>query len=187
MAELSALYSTALFELALEGGAGVIDEIYEQATVMREVLRDPECHKALVHPHIKNAEKIELFGSAFGGGRKVSGGIHEYLMNLLCLAIEKNREPYLAPALKDLIGRIERFRGEARAEVLTPCKMDAAQAAEIKKLLSEKLLKKVEIVEKVDPNLIGGPLIRVDGYILDQTVKMRLREMSAEMKEGWGV
>ena len=176
MAKLDVLYATSVFELALQSGQ--VDEISEQAELMLSTLKDSDCKKILTHPHISNAEKLDFFGNIFGGK------LHEYLMGLLHVAVVKNRETFVIPALNALLDIIKRHQKKTTAIVLTAAKLQKKQIDEIKKVLSLKLEKSVEVTVDVDESLIGGPFIRVDGYYIDQTVKKRLRDMAARMKEG---
>ena len=176
MERLNILYATALFNLALEGG--VVDEFLDQALLLRESLQDADCQRMLVHPHISSAEKRELFVKAF------SGHIHDDLLGFLFLVTDKNREAFLLPALTALIERIKKHKNIVTANVLLASEYDEKQAAAMKDMLSEKLGKTIELSMKVDPSLIGGPYIYVDGYYLDWTVKKRLRDLTVHMKEG---
>ncbi|MCL2162991.1 MAG: ATP synthase F1 subunit delta [Oscillospiraceae bacterium] len=185
MAKLDALYANALFELAVERGA--IDEFLTQAILLRDSLQDADCRRVLVHPHISAAKKRELFGGVF------AGNIRKEILGLLYLVIDKNREAYFIPALKTLISMIERHQRRVTAKVLSASALDKAQAEALTKLLSEKLNKKVQLSFKIDPSVIGGPYIMVDGYYIDLTLKGRLleiakyiRENSVQKKERYG-
>jgi len=178
MAELSALYANALFKLALEGGA--TDEIYGQAVYINGIFKDAECRKILVHPHISNMAKREFFSNVF------EGRVHEDLFALLRLVIDKNREQFFIPAIRALIGLIERHQRKTTATVVSAAGLSAAQVASLKKILSEKLNKAVEISFKLDPSVIGGPFINVDGYYIDRTIKRKLLDLAANMKVGCG-
>jgi F-type H+-transporting ATPase subunit delta len=176
MERLSNLYASALFELAMERGA--VNEFLDQAITLRDTLKDAECIRVLVHPHITAAEKQEFFTKAF------AGHIHEDLLGFLFLVTEKNREIFLIPALTALIGLIERYNNKVTAKVFFASAPEEGHLAEMKELLSRKLKKTVEISLKVDPSVIGGPYIYVDGYYIDWTVKTRLRDLTIHMKEG---
>ena len=176
MAKLDVLYATSVFELAMQSGH--VDEIADQVEFMRGIISDSDCRKILVHPHISDTEKLEFFMGIFGGK------IHEYLIGLLHVAVRKNRETYMIPALTALINMINRYRKKTTAIVLTASKLEFAQIEEIKNVLSKQLEKSVDVTVDIDESLIGGPFIRVDGYYIDQTVKKRLRDMAARMKEG---
>jgi len=176
MERLSALYATALFELALERDA--VDDFLSQATLVHEMLQDAQVRSVLVHPHIQGAEKREFFKKSFGEY------LHGDMLGFLFLVTEKNREAFLIPALAAFIGMVERYLKKVTAEVSFATELDDKQIAEMKQMLSGKLGKTVEVSLKVDPSVIGGPYIYVDGYYLDWTVKKRLRDLTVHMKEG---
>ena len=178
MAELSALYAAALFELAIEHGTE--EDFLTQAVILRGVLGEDGCRRMLAHPHITSAEKRDFLSQAF------SGKIHGDLLNFLFLTIDKNRVPHLVPALDNLIGLIESHRRITTAQVITAAEISAAQAEALRRLLSAKLDKQVELSVKIDPAVIGGLYVMVDGYLMDRTVKSQLRELTVSMREGDG-
>ena len=175
MDKLSTIYASALFDIAMQ--KDVVDEFLGQAVFLRDSLNDPDFRHVLVHPQIAAAEKQELFRTAF------SGQIHDDLLGFLLLVTDKNREAYLIPALDTLIGLIERHNKKVTAKVLSAAPYDENQAESLKNILSEKLEKHVKLDMKVDPSLIGGPFIFVDGYYIDWTVKKRLHDLTSSLKE----
>jgi len=175
MERLSALYASAMFDLAKELEA--IDDFLAQAVLIRDSLQEEDCRRILVHPHIPAKEKQEFFRKAF------AGHIHKDLLGFLFLVAEKNREAFLLPALTALIEMINRHNRRVAAKAFFATALDKPQVAAIKDVLSKKLSKEVEVSQKVDPSVIGGPYILVDGYYLDWTVKKRLRDLTVAMKE----
>ena len=176
MERLSAVYAQALFDLAVKHDA--VDEFLDQAIFLRDSLSDADYQRVLVHPQISAAEKHALFTKAY------EGRVHEALLGFLYLVADKNREAYLTPALNELIGIIERHNGKVTAQVLSAAPYDEKQAESLRSILSLKLDKQVELDLKVDPAVIGGPYIYVDGYYIDWTVKKRLRDLTVSLKEG---
>jgi len=175
MERLSVIYASALFDLALQQDS--IDDFLEQAVFLRDALSDEDCQRVLVHPQIPATEKQEFFRSAF------EGKIHDNLLGFLFLVAEKNRETRLISALDALIGNIERYNKIVTARVLSAAPYEEKQAEELREILSHKLNKYVKLQLSVDPSLIGGPYIFVDGYYIDWTVKRRVRDLSASLKE----
>ena len=176
MERLSALYASALYKIALEKNA--VDDFLAQAEFLRDVLKEPDCHRVLVHPQISANEKREFFKKTVGEH------IHEDFLGFLYLVVDKNREAFLIPALEALISIIKRHNKIVTAKVMSAAAYDNEQAEELRAMLSKKLGKHVELSMKVDPALIGGPYIFVDGYYIDWTVKKRLRDLTVSMKEG---
>ena len=179
MERLSALYASALFDLAIDRNA--VDEFLDQAILLRDLMQDGRYMRVLLHPHIPAAEKQQLFTDSY------AGHINDSLMGFLFLVTEKNREAFLVPALNALIEKIERHMKKVLAKVTSATELDGGQVAEIKEVLSGRLDKKIEISLKVDPSIIGGPYIFVDGYYIDWTVKTHLRELTVHLKEGCSV
>jgi len=176
MERLSLLYASALFDLALESDS--VDEFLSQSALIRDTLQDSQCQRILVHPHISAAEKQEFFRKAF------AAHIHADLLGFLFLVTEKNREAFMLSALTALIDMINSYKGKVTANVYFASALNGKQIAEIKKTLSKKLNKNVEIKLTIDTTVIGGPYIFADGYYLDWTVKKRLRDLMVHMKEG---
>jgi len=176
MERLSILYAGAVFDLAKQHN--LTDEFLSQATYLHGQLSNKDFRYILVHPHISAAEKKKIFSDAF------SDKVHEDLLGLLYLSADKNREAYLLSALKELIELIKQYKQIVTAEVSSAVALDAKQTENLKRVLADKLNKTVELKLKVDPTLIGGPYIFVDGYYIDWTVKNRLRDLTVHMKEG---
>jgi len=178
MAELSALYADALFRLAVEDGT--VDEVYEQAAYIRDLLKDADCRRIFVHPHISDADKRAFFEKV------VDGGMNKDLFALLLLSVAKNRETHFIAAMKALITLIDRYKKKAVANVVTAVELKGGQLTALKKMLSDKLDKDIDIIVRVDASVIGGPFINVDGYYVDLTIKRKLHDLAADMKVGCG-
>jgi len=176
MERLSILYASALYDLAVQKNK--TGDFLSQAVMIRDSLKDDDCQKMLIHPQISAAEKHEFFKKAFGGK------IHEDLLGFLFLVADKKREEYLISALGTLIDMIEQSMNIVNAKILSAAEYDKKQAETLKKMLSKKLNKDVRLSLSVDPDVIGGPYIYADGYYIDWTVKKKLRDLAATMKEG---
>jgi len=189
MADLSAVYASALFDMFLENmekeadskvAGEYVNNYMEQAVFVRDLLSDSDCNKILVHPQIPGKKKREFFETA------LSGQIINDFTGLIYLAITKNRGAYIAPAFGELIKLIEKYQRKARAKVISATALSDEQIASLTAMLSKKLDKTVEITASVDPSVIGGIYIYVDGFFIDRTVKTQLRDMKSSIIEGGG-
>ena len=176
MERLNALYASALFDLAIERDN--IDESLNQAVFLRDTLRDTGLIRILLHPHISRDEKQKILADAFGGK------IQDDLVGFLHLTIDKNRQAFIISILDFYIGLIEKYKRIVTAKVITATQLDDKRIEELRETLAKKLNKHVKIEVNVDPSVIAGPYIYVDGYYLDWTFKTRLRELTVHMKEG---
>ena len=176
MERLNALYATALFELAIERNN--IDESLKQSVFLRDSLRDSGIMRLLLHPQVPRNDKQKLIKDA------LSGNIDDDLLGFLQLAIDKNRQAFILSILDTYIDMIEKHKNIVTAKVISATELDNNQATELRDILSKQLQKQIRLLVEVDPSVVAGPYIYVDGYYLDWTFKTRLRELTVHMKEG---
>ena len=175
MADLSKRYASALFELSSEQGQ--LADYLEQATFLRDALQAEDCKGFVTHPRISGAEKKAFFDEVF------KDKVDPNLMGFLHLTVNKNREDYLLPALNALINMIRAHHNETTARVVSAVPLNEAQLAAMAALLTRKLSKKVDIQVIIDPAVIGGLSIQVDGFFVDSTMRFLLRNMKEEVNQ----
>jgi F-type H+-transporting ATPase subunit delta len=176
MERLTALYATALFDLALQRGD--IDKSLDEAAFLLDTLQDPDTLHMLLHPHVSKEDKQKLLTDT------LTGHVHDDMLGFLNLAIKKNRQSFIISALDAYIDTIKKHKNIVTAKVISATELDSDQATELRDTLSEKLSKTVTLNVKVDPTVVAGPYIYVDGYYLDWTFKTRMRDLVVRMKEG---
>ena len=173
MARLSSRYATAIFDLSVEGGK--INEALTQAIYVRDALKDEKCQKLITHPRISADEKRSFFDEIF------KGHINPDLLGFLHLAVAKNREAFIVPVLSDFIDMANDHLKKTTAFVTSAVPLRNDQVSALAALLSKKTNKHVTVEQKIDPSIIGGLHIQVDGYFIDRTIKTRLQEIKASL------
>ena len=173
MARLSSRYATALFDLSIEGGK--LNESLNQAIYLRDALKDERCQKLLTHPRISAAEKRSFFDDIF------KQHINPDLLGFLHLTVDKNREAFIVPVLSDFINMGNDYLRKTTALVTSAVPLRSDQVSALAALLSKKTNKHVTIEQKIDPSIIGGLHIQVDGYFIDRTVKTRLQDIKVSL------
>jgi F-type H+-transporting ATPase subunit delta len=176
VADLGIRYASALFDISKE--SGLMNEFLEQAQLLRDNLQEEDALLVLTHPRISGDEKYAFITKAFGDS------IHQDLLGFIQLVISKNREAYLVPALDKLVEMIKVYKNQATAKVISAEPLSDAQITQLAKLLSKKLEKQVDITVKVDPSVIAGITIQVDGFFLDRTVKSMLKDLKETVRKG---
>lgn len=174
MADLRTRYGRALFELSLE--RGLTSDYLEQATFLSATLKDKECQQIITHPRIPVADKHAFLDGAF------AGHIHDDLLGFMRLTVTKNREEHLVPALDTLVEMIRHHQNYTTAKVVSAIALTPEQQTQLKISLTRKLGKQIELASAVDPSLIGGFRIHVDGHVFDRTVKRLLKDMKESIK-----
>ena len=176
MADLGIRYATALFEISLE--SGILDEYLEQAQFLHDTLKDEGAVSVLTHPRISADEKYAFLDEVF------SGRIHQDLLGFMKLAVAKNREAFLLPAFEKLTEMIRHKKNQTTAKVVSAVPLTDGQAAQLTSALTRKLGKIVDLLVVVDPTVIAGISIHVDGYFLDRTVRTMLKDMKETVRKG---
>lgn len=176
MAKLKDRYANALLELSKE--SGTLEEELGQAILARDLLKGADVQGFLVHPHLPDSTKQQVFENAF------SGKLSKNLMGFLYLMVRKNRESLIVPALTEYIERAKRSLGIMEARVVSAKALTEKQIESIRIVLSRKIGMQVEVKATVDPDVIGGFYIQMDGRVFDRTVRSELNAMRERLKRG---
>ena len=176
MAELKERYAQALFELALESNS--LEQMLEQAALVQVILEKNQLEPYLSHPHISNQNKEDLLQSLF------AQRISKELLGFLSFAIVKKREALILPTLSAFLELGNQHRGKMTAKVVSAVPLQEEQLSSLRKLLSDKLKKQVKLQSRVDPAVIGGFYIYVDGRLIDRTVRTQLRNIKKSIEIG---
>lgn len=176
MAKLKDRYANALMELSEE--KGTLEKDLEEAILVRDTLKSEDVQAFLVHPHIPDMAKKDLFQKVF------SGKISNHLMGFLNLMVRKNRESLIVPTLTEYIECTNRRLGKIQAKVVSAKALREEQIESIRNILSKKLGMQVDIETKVDPDVLGGFYVLVDGRIFDRTIRSQLNNMKQSLKRG---
>ena len=98
--------------------------------------------------------------------------------------IAKNRRLF---ALSDIISAFRTLaaqqRGEITADVATASKLTAAQVKRLKTSLKGALGQDVSIAARVEPELLGGLVVKVGSRMIDNSLKTKLDNLKVTMKE----
>ncbi len=176
MAQLENRYANALFELSIENNSVKAD--LAEAQLVRDSLELEETQAFLLHPHVSDAAKLELLKTAFADLINVN------LAGFLQLLIEKNRETVLLAVLDDYINKVNKYLGRVEAKVVSATALSDKQMAMLHPLIAKITKKETKIRNVVDPDVIGGFYILVDGHVFDATIRSDLHKMKAQLKKG---
>jgi F-type H+-transporting ATPase subunit delta len=174
VADLGIRYATALFDISRE--SGLLNDYLEQAQLVRDNIKSEDAQRVLTHPRISSDEKFAFLQKSFGEH------IHQDLLGFMRLVVSKNREAFLLPALNKLVEMIETHQRKTTARVVSAVPLSSAQLTELNALLVKKTNKQVSITVVVDPSVIAGVSIHVDGFFLDRTVRTMLKDMKENIK-----
>lgn len=176
MTQTARIYGDSLYELAVS--EGLTEPVMEQAGAVETLFAEnPAYRRLLAEPSIPKAERIGLLDQAF------SGEIEEYLLNFLKILCENHLLGEFEGCLAEYRDRYDKDHGIARAVVTSAVPLTQKQLASLQQRLEQTSKKKVVLNTKVQPSVLGGLRIELEGKLIDGTVAGRLTGMQRKLKE----
>jgi len=103
--------------------------------------------------------------------------------NFLFVLLDKERLAALPAISKEVDRMLEAKAGRVSAEVTSAQPLTAAQLQQITASLEKLSGKKVQVVKKEDPALLGGVVAKVGDTIYDGSVRTQLRQLRDQMSK----
>ena len=169
MEEIATVYARSLFEVAMEQDKldVIRDEIGEFADALSETR---ELQVFFFSPYFSTQEKKD-------GLERAVTGADAAVMNFLELLIEKHR----MPAIFRIRARFDALWEEENkllpVQITSAVELDADTIKELGDRISEQTGRRVELSSSVEPDILGGIVVRVGNSVLDASVRNRLDQL----------
>jgi ATP synthase F1 delta subunit len=175
MEELARVYGSSLFEVATKQGK--LDVVREQLAQFADGVRaSQQLQVFLFSPYFSTQEKQ-------AGLERALEGADEVLMRFLELLIEKHRMPVLFRIRQEYESLCERAERRLRVEITSAVELDPAMAQLVAEQIGEHTGRRIELRRRVDPEIIGGLILRVGNSILDASVRTRLERLRRQVAQ----
>jgi F-type H+-transporting ATPase subunit delta len=169
------IYSKSMLDLAEERGEAdvLLDELQE---AVKYLDRSPEFEQFLGSPLVDGEDRSRTLERAFRGRAS------DLLVDSLQVVNRKGRLGLLRAIAEGY--RIEHglLRGIVEAHVRTAVPLNEGLRARVRESVARYTGKQPRLIEKVDPSLIGGIVIDVEGRKIDGSVARRLREIGQALE-----
>jgi ATP synthase F1 delta subunit len=166
MEEIARVYARSLFEVAKEHRK--LDEVREQLGQFTDALQDNrELQVFFFSPYFSTEEKKEGLG-------RILDGADEAVLNFLELLVEKHRTPAIFRIRTAFETLWEHENKLLPVEITSAIELDDEIARRIGDQIGEQTGQRVELTKTVDPDIIGGLVLRVGNSILDASIRNRL-------------
>ena len=174
MAQTIKEYAEALFCLAQEENK--LKEISASLDTVSQILNDnPEYIDFVTSPNIKKDERIQAIENAF------SDNIDEYVVSFLCLLCEKGRFENVHACIADFKAFCDMDSRISVAQVTSAVELDEKEKSALKSKLEAVCGNSVIIECSIDPSIVGGLIVNIDGKIIDGSIKNKLHELKGVM------
>lgn len=175
-ASLPGRYASALFDLASESGTVTAVES-DLEKIEAALAESPELRSLTTNPQIsRTASEKALWG--------VSAllGISELTQNFLGVLAKNRRLMQLPGIIRSFKTIAAAQRGEVTAEVTSAHALSDSQLEALKTKLTQREGRTVKLTTNVDPDLLGGLVVRVGSKRIDGSIRTRLNSLATAMK-----
>ncbi len=175
MEEIAQVYARSLFEVAQE--RGIVDTVREQLGQFADALNESrDLQVFLFSPYFSTTEKKD------GLARAVSG-IDPIFQNFLDALLERHRMPVIFRIRSDFEGLWEEANRMLPVEVTSAIELDPDTVTSIGERIGQQTGRKVELSSRVDPDILGGIVLRVGNSVLDASIRNRLNQLRKQVAQ----
>jgi F-type H+-transporting ATPase subunit delta len=164
-------YVKSLLGLAIE--KNVLDEVHQDMLLFSRVVDENRSFGLMLkNPIIRHDKKRDILEQLF------KGKVNPITMAIFDILTRKNREPLLPTIAREFHNSYNLYKGIGKATVITAVPLDNHLRNELLgmvKKISERT--EVELIEKVDPSLIGGFVLNVGDRQIDSSLKSKLKAL----------
>jgi F-type H+-transporting ATPase subunit delta len=173
MEEIARVYAQALFEAAQD--ADRLDEVHEQLDEFADAMNESNDMRVfLFSPYFSSDEKREAIKAS------ISGAAPE-LVNFLELLAEKHR----MPAIFAIRRRFDELWAEARRRLevtlTSAVELDQDVVEKVGAEIERQTEREIDMSADVDPEILGGLVLRVGNMVLDASLRSKLERLRKEV------
>jgi F-type H+-transporting ATPase subunit delta len=170
-------YVKSLLGLAIEQKA--LDNVHDDMLFFTKVVNENKSFALMLQsPVIPHDKKSEILSKIF------KGKVHSLTMAFFDIITRKNREPLLAAIAKEFHNAYNEHKGISKATITSAVPLDAKLRGEFESLVKKYSDKKqVELIEKVDPEMIGGFVLKVGDRQIDASIKNKIKTLKVKFSQ----
>ena len=175
--ETSERYSRALFEVAnetneldkIENDVRNFQSLFNSSSEIKNFIQNPT--------QSKNTQNnvINLLSENLGFSKN--------LKNFFLLLIEKRRIFFVKKISESFLRLCSKKRGEIKASLISSKELSPTELDEISKDLSKSMRSIIKLDYKVNKDLIGGLKLQLGSFMIDTSIKNKLKKYELSMLE----
>lgn len=173
MEEIAEVYARSLFDVAKEQDA--LDEVRDELAEFAEAMNSSrELTTFLFSPYFSTDEKKD-------GLKRVVKDASLTFMNFLEALLERHRMPVIFRIRARYESLWEEENKLLPVRVTSAIELDKNIVKQIGEQIGEQTGRQVELSSEVDPDILGGVVLRVGNFILDVSIRNRLNQLRKQV------
>jgi F-type H+-transporting ATPase subunit delta len=173
---LTARYAAALYAAAFE--RGTLDEVVAQMAELGRLIHDQADLRALLANPLLDSHKV---APALAQALE-SQGFSPLIRNFVQVAAGNRRLRDLPRLVDGFTAYVAAKRGEIVAEVTTAHGLSDLQRSQLHARLTESGHRNAKLIERQDPSLLGGMVVKIGSKLYDTSLKSRLQRLNYSLK-----
>lgn len=167
-------YAKAYFSFAKE--KNILDILKTDMELVLELCSSAADFLLLLEsPVVKISKKTALFRSIF------ENQVNEISLNFLMLVIRNKRESYIPGICRNFLELCRKDQNIKTALLTTAVEISKTSTNKIQDLLSKKLEANIELSTRVNPDIIGGLVLRMEDTQYDASVATQLKKIEQSL------
>lgn len=172
--KINVRYAKAFFSLAKE--KGLTAELRPDAALVSELCATSSDFNLLLNsPVVSVSGKVKAMRSVF------QGHVNDLSLDFLVLITENKREKYIPGIFRDLEELYRKEEGIKTAVLTSAQPLTEPVINQFKQMLEKDLESKVELSPKVNEDLIGGFILRIDDKQYDASIATQLKKIKEQL------
>jgi F-type H+-transporting ATPase subunit delta len=167
-------HAQAVFQLALERGE--LEKWLEDLKTIATTLSEPQLMAILESPKVHLDEKIGLISRCLPG-------VSQLALNLVYLLVARRRLRLIDQIVSEYQRLADAYQGLEHAEVTTAIPLDEEDKKRLSERLAELTGTRIMLTTKVDPDVIGGFVVRIGDRLIDGSTKSKLDSLRKTLVE----
>ena len=173
MEEIAQVYARSLFEVADEHGD--LDVVREQLGAFADALDEShELQLFFFSPYFSTEEKED-------GLRRAVTDTHPTVINFLSLLLENHRMPVVFRVRREYDRLWEDAHKLLPVQITSAVELDPSVAQRVGDEIGRQTGRTVELTSTVDPEVLGGIVVRVGNSIIDASIRTRLENLRKQV------
>lgn len=169
-------YAKSLIGLSIEKDE--LEDVYKDMLLISTTVEgSKDLDVLLKSPVVKTDKKQEILTAIFG--KEAS----ELTKQFLLLISSRKRESLIGDIATAFVSQYKVFKKIIVSEITSAVKLDDKQKKKILELLNTSESSSVEVIEKINPDIIGGFIVRVDDKQIDASISRKLDDLKQDFSK----
>jgi F-type H+-transporting ATPase subunit delta len=175
LSEIAQPYAQALMSVAQSNN--LTEQFGDDLRSLLSLLKESaDLQNFIANPFIKPETKKGLLAQVLGEGA------NPLLRNFMMLLVDRRRINLVGDICQQYLALLRQLNQTVLAEVTSAVTLSEAQQAAVKeKVIAMTNARQVELETKIDPDLIGGVIIKVGSQVIDASIRGQLRRLSLRL------